>query len=93
MTATNRFSAYLVSKDENGTCHGEVRTDLAPDQLPPGELLIRVEYSSINFKDALSAISNYAGDMGFTEFSFDDNGEVGFDFSEAGIDKNVAREV
>jgi len=58
MTATNRFSAYLVSKDENGTCHGEVRTDLAMDQLPPGELLIRVEYSSINFKDALSATGN-----------------------------------
>jgi len=58
MPATNRFSAYLVSKDEKGACHGEVRTDLALDQLPAGELLIRVECSSINYKDALSATGN-----------------------------------
>jgi putative YhdH/YhfP family quinone oxidoreductase len=58
MPATKRFSAYLVSKDEKGACHGEVRTDLALDQLPPGELLIRVDYSSINYKDALSATGN-----------------------------------
>lgn len=58
MPATNRFSAYLVSKDETGTCRGEVRTDMALDQLPPGELLIRVDYSSINYKDALSATGN-----------------------------------
>jgi putative YhdH/YhfP family quinone oxidoreductase len=28
------------------------------DQLPPGELLVRVRYSSLNFKDALSATGN-----------------------------------
>ena len=55
MPATTRFSAYLVTRDEKGACQGGVRTDLALDQLPPGELLIRVEYSSINYKDALSA--------------------------------------
>jgi alcohol dehydrogenase len=58
MPATTRFSAYLVSKDEKGACHGEVRTDLALDQLPAGELLIRVDCSSINYKDALSATGN-----------------------------------
>jgi alcohol dehydrogenase len=58
MSAINRFSAYLVSKDEKGACHGEVRTDLALDQLPEGELLIQVDYSSINYKDALSATGN-----------------------------------
>ena len=58
MPATKRFSAYLVSKDEKGACHGEVRTDLALDQLPAGELLIRVDHSSINYKDALSATGN-----------------------------------
>ncbi|MDR3671535.1 MAG: YhdH/YhfP family quinone oxidoreductase [Holophaga sp.] len=58
MPATPRFSAYLVSKDDKGICHGEVRNDLALDQLPPGELLIRPEYSSVNYKDALSATGN-----------------------------------
>jgi putative YhdH/YhfP family quinone oxidoreductase len=53
-----RFSAYLVTRTEQGTFQGEVRSDLALDQLPPGELLIRVEYSSINYKDALSATGN-----------------------------------
>ncbi len=55
MPATSRFSAYLVTRNDKGVCHGEVRTDLDLDQLPPGELLIRVQYSSINYKDALSA--------------------------------------
>jgi alcohol dehydrogenase len=58
MPATNRFSAYLVSKDQKGACHGDVRTDLALDRLPAGDLLIRVECSSINYKDALSATGN-----------------------------------
>jgi alcohol dehydrogenase len=58
MPAPNRFTAYLVSKDEKGACHGEVRTDLTLDRLPAGELLIRVDYSSINYKDALSATGN-----------------------------------
>jgi alcohol dehydrogenase len=58
MPATSRFSAYLVSKDEKGACRGEVRTDLALDQLPEGELLIQVECSSVNYKDALSATGN-----------------------------------
>lgn len=58
MPATNPFSAYLVSKDEKGAWRGEVRTDLTLDQLPAGELLVRVNYSSINYKDALSATGN-----------------------------------
>ena len=58
MPATHRFSAYLVSRDDKGACHGEVRNDLTPDQLPPGDLLIRVAFSSINYKDALSATGN-----------------------------------
>jgi len=58
MAATRCFSAYLVSKDEKGACRGEVRTDLALEGLPAGELLIRVDYSSINYKDALSATGN-----------------------------------
>jgi alcohol dehydrogenase len=58
MPATHRFSAYLVTRDDRGAFHGEVRTDLSLDQLPPGGLLIRVDWSSINYKDALSATGN-----------------------------------
>jgi alcohol dehydrogenase len=54
MPATSRFSAYWVTQNDKGGFQGEVRTDLTLDQLPPGDLLIRVDWSSINYKDALS---------------------------------------
>lgn len=55
MPVPSRFTAYLVTRGEQDACHGEVRTDLTPDRLPPGDLLVRVDYSSLNYKDALSA--------------------------------------
>jgi len=55
MPIPNRFTAYLVTRNEQGAFHGEVRTDLTPDRLPEGDLVVRVEYSSLNYKDALSA--------------------------------------
>jgi len=48
------FSAYLVTKSAAGTVQGGVQT-LRPDELPPGDVLIKVSYSSLNYKDALSA--------------------------------------
>jgi len=53
-----RMSCYLVTKDDAGV-RGEVATRTIGD-LPPGELLIKVAYSSLNFKDALSATGNPA---------------------------------
>ncbi|MCE9606860.1 MAG: YhdH/YhfP family quinone oxidoreductase [Planctomycetia bacterium] len=53
-----RFPCYLVTKDAAGV-RGEITTK-SIDELPPGELLIRVAYSSLNFKDALSATGNPA---------------------------------
>ena len=50
----DRFRCYLVSKDEAGKAHAAV-THKAIDELPPGDVLIRVAYSSLNYKDALSA--------------------------------------
>jgi alcohol dehydrogenase len=51
------FKALLVSeKPEGGFQQQIVRRNL--DDLPPGELLIRVQYSSLNYKDALSASGN-----------------------------------
>ncbi len=56
------FRGYLVSKDAAGKTSGRVET-LALDQLPEGDALIRVDWSSLNYKDALSA----SGNMGVTK--------------------------
>ncbi|MDX1947025.1 MAG: oxidoreductase [Pirellulaceae bacterium] len=48
------FACFLVEKD----AAGQVRRGLAqrtPTELPPGEVLVRVHYSSLNYKDALAA--------------------------------------
>lgn len=55
MSETN-FQALVVRETENGfTRQVEDRTF---DDLPPGDVLIRVRYSSLNYKDALSASGN-----------------------------------
>jgi NADPH:quinone reductase-like Zn-dependent oxidoreductase len=48
------FKAYLIEQDHNGKVAGWM-TKLTPDGLDPGEVTIRVHYSSINYKDALAA--------------------------------------
>ena len=48
------FKAYLIDQDENKKIFSSMQT-LAPEELDPGEVLIRVHYSSINYKDALAA--------------------------------------
>lgn len=48
------FACFLVEKDATG----KVRRGVAErprDELPPGEVLVRVAYSSLNYKDALAA--------------------------------------
>jgi len=52
------FKALWISKSENTFSRQIIERNT--DDLPPGELLIRVKYSSLNYKDALSA-SGYAG--------------------------------
>ncbi len=56
MTQTT-FSCYLVTKQGDGRTSAEVSRRSIED-LPPGEVLIRVSYSSLNYKDALSATGN-----------------------------------
>ena len=51
------FRAFLVEKNEDGTFTRSV-VDRELDDLPAGELLIDVKFSSLNYKDALSAIGN-----------------------------------
>lgn len=47
------FTAYVV-QNQGDSVAGEVTT-LTADQLPAGEVTIAVEYSSLNYKDALAA--------------------------------------
>ena len=48
------FKAYLIDQDEHRKASGRMAT-LTLAQLDAGEVLIRVHYSSINYKDALAA--------------------------------------
>jgi acrylyl-CoA reductase (NADPH) len=50
------FKAYWVEKTEAGMQQQIIQRKIS--DLPAGELLIRVEYSSVNYKDALSAKGN-----------------------------------
>lgn len=52
----SRFKSIVV-KEDNGSFVREVRTKSVND-LPEGETLINVKYSSLNYKDALSATGN-----------------------------------
>lgn len=51
------FQALVVEDAGNGAVHRQVRTR-SLDDLPAGDVLIRVGYSSLNYKDALSANGN-----------------------------------
>lgn len=51
-----RFRAFVAEKIEDRVERG-VR-ELGPDDLPPGEVTIRVDWSSVNYKDGLATIPN-----------------------------------
>ena len=46
------FKALLVEKDEHG-CQANIR-ELAESSLPEGDVTVDIEYSSLNYKDALA---------------------------------------
>jgi acrylyl-CoA reductase (NADPH) len=48
------FRAFVVDKPPDGAFSRGVR-DLEPHDLPPGEVTVRVAWSSVNFKDGLAA--------------------------------------
>jgi alcohol dehydrogenase len=52
----SRFNAFLVEKTDAGFTRSVVERGL--DDLPEGEILIDVRFSSLNYKDALSATGN-----------------------------------
>ena len=49
-----KFECYLVTKDAERRGWGRIARR-AIDELPPGDALVRVAYSSLNYKDALAA--------------------------------------
>src|SRR5438067_12815692 len=50
------FRAFVVERSGDSVERG-VR-ELAPDQLPPGLVTVRVAYSSVNYKDALATTAS-----------------------------------
>ena len=50
----SKFRALRVFQDSDGGCRHEITTR-SVEELPPDDLLIEVQYSSLNYKDALSA--------------------------------------
>ena len=54
MDTMTKFKALVVEKTGNKQFVREIR-ERALDDLPPGDLVVRVHYSSLNYKDALSA--------------------------------------
>lgn len=57
MTASEKYKAMVVDEHENNTYSREI-TEKEISSLPDGDLLINVKYSSLNYKDALSALGN-----------------------------------
>jgi acrylyl-CoA reductase (NADPH) len=51
------FKAIVVTETSEKTFTREIK-DKAVSELPPGEVLVKVSYSSLNYKDALSATGN-----------------------------------
>ena len=51
------FKALVVSEQDDGSYHRELK-EREIDSLPDNDVLIRVRYSALNYKDALSATGN-----------------------------------
>ena len=52
-----QFNAFQVTKQDDGSFTRAI-VDRSTDDLPEGDVLIKVHYSSLNYKDALSATGN-----------------------------------
>lgn len=51
------FKAFIVEEKEDGSFHRKIGTRKLTD-LPEGEVLVRVTYAGLNYKDAMSASGN-----------------------------------
>lgn len=50
----DRFTAFRIHQQDDGSSQGRLET-LGVDDLSPGEVVLRVAWSAINYKDALAA--------------------------------------
>ncbi|MFA9464717.1 MAG: YhdH/YhfP family quinone oxidoreductase [Velocimicrobium sp.] len=57
MITSKKYKAMVVHEHENNTYSREI-VDKEISSLPEGDILINVKYSSLNYKDALSATGN-----------------------------------
>jgi acrylyl-CoA reductase (NADPH) len=57
MNQTDSFKALVVREVEKGTFQRSVENRTL-EELPPGEVVVQVHYSSLNYKDVLSATGN-----------------------------------
>jgi len=57
LMSINTYKAMLITESVDGTFTRTV-TERCLDELPAGDVLIRVHYSSLNYKDVLSATGN-----------------------------------
>ena len=64
MSTSARFRALVVEKSGDGQFVRQIG-DRCLDDLPPGDLVVRVSYSSLNYKDALSASGHPGVTRGF----------------------------
>lgn len=55
--SSKSFQALVVEVDSKGNYHRSIQTRTV-DELPAGDVLVKVQYSSLNYKDALSASGN-----------------------------------
>jgi len=53
-TTNKHYRAFWVTKTEAGTFNQNI-VERAIDELPAGDVLVRVQYSSLNYKDMISA--------------------------------------
>ena len=60
----SRFEALVASRKPDGTFVRELRQQDTAD-LPAGDLLVRVSYSSLNYKDALAAVGRHGVARGY----------------------------
>lgn len=51
------FQALVANKEKDNDVSVKIQ-ELKIDDLPPGEVLIKINYSSVNYKDGLASISN-----------------------------------
>lgn len=57
MVTSTRFKALVVEKTDDGQFVRQI-SERYLDDLPPGDIVVQVDYSSLNYKDALSATGN-----------------------------------